>query len=229
MQGKITGVIIVCRGPCSYPYKCVSWPGFWQSSSSGQWGLQEVKPLPAPQLMVPNMRGREQSWICASVGVGPSSPCPGVPSFWFVVPAFGFRISIAPVCCLNFSCLTTFTGELALHSLIQSTSQFIAHTTESFNWIYICLDSTCQCGMNLHQVQLSFTEVVHNPCSKCSKTGILVPPWRERKLLWSMAVFFPMPFQCLAPSSSCVILETINKVVMLGVVGFFLLICLVVF
>lgn len=199
MQGKIRSVIILCRSPWCYPCKCVSRPGFCQSSPSGQWSLQEVKPLPAPQLMVPNMRRRVQSWICPSVGVGPSSPCPGVPSFWFMVPAFGFRISIAPVCCLNFSCLTTFTGELAFHSLIQNTSQFIARTTESFNWIYICLDSTCQCGMNLHQVQLSFTELVHNPYSKCSKTGMLVPPWGERKLLWSMAVFLQCHSSALLP------------------------------
>lgn len=183
MQGKITNVIILCRSPWCYPYKCVSWPGFWQSTSSGQWSLQEVKPLPAPQLMDPNMKRREQSCMHPLVGVGPSSPCPGVPSFWFMVPAFGFSISIACVCCLNSSCLTTFTGELAFHSLIQNTLQFIAHTTVSFNRIYICLDSTCQCSMNLHQVQLSFSELLHIPHSKCSKAEMLLLPWGERKLL----------------------------------------------
>lgn len=173
MQGKITSVIILCRSPWCYPCVCHG-QGFGRARPVGCGACRRLNPCPASQLMVPNVR-REQSWIGPSVGVGPSSPCPGVPSFWFMVPAFGFSISIAPVCCLNFSCLTTFTGELAFHSLIQNTSQFIAHTTESFNWIYICLDSTCQCGMNLHQVQLSFTELTVIPTVSAPKLECLFP------------------------------------------------------
>lgn len=142
---------------------------------------------------VSNRMRREQSRIHPSVSVGPSSPRPRVPSFWFMVPTFRFSISITHVCCLNFSCLTTFTGELSFHFLIQHTSWFIAHTTESFNWIYICLDSICQCGMNLHQVGSSFAEFIRNPHSKHSETGRLVSSWGERQPLWGMAAFFPMP------------------------------------
>lgn len=158
---------------------CVSWQAFGGAPPAGSGACRRSDPC-QPLSWWSQAWEREKSWMCPSVGLGPSSPCPGVPSFWFMVPAFGFSISIARICCLNFSCLTTFMGELAFHSLIQNTSQFIAHTTESFNWIYICLDSTCQCGMNLHQVQLSFTELLCNPHSKCSKTGMLLPPWAGR-------------------------------------------------
>lgn len=165
-EKRITGFITLCGRPLNLALQMgiildqkgwVSIPGARLWAYLVLWAV--VQSPASTSVRIPIRRS------CPMVCICPSYP----PSWNALLPIcgalFGFSINTA-LLVSDFSCLATFMGELAFHPLIWLTPWSIAHTTESFNWIYICFDSTCQCGMNLHQTRSSFAEFICNPTLK---------------------------------------------------------------